>query len=279
MPLPSNFKDLTKIDRRKQWKLLKTKHSKAISAAKLDFDQKFGPALDKFQAQVDKLTKLAATTNLNTNQIQPVLDTLKPLKTIAASYQSKAAALGDPAKKELTALLKAIQSDATSWEALAVALMSQMPAAATNAEAQAATELVHYLDEVRKMAHTYVTRGERAVVAYQTQPGNPRPEAAALASRVVEAARTAGPSAYEAANAAENVSGGTNYPLFKARATAAAPLILRLRKAADTFMAGWDFDAAVMTISGDVDAMAMKGNYEQLKQYCDSALKLIKKLP
>jgi hypothetical protein len=275
----SNFKLLTKTDRRKQWKLLKSKHSKAISAAKLDFDLKLGPALDKYQTQVDKLTKLAATTELHTNQIQPVLLTVKPLKQIVASYRDKVKTLSEPAKKELTALLKAIDADGVAWTELAQALHSQRPTGPTAAQKAAANGVVITLDNLRSIAATIVTRGERARVSYAKAKPNPRPEAAALVSKLVEAARLAGPAAYELANAATQVAAGSNYALFKTQAKAAARLIQGLRKAAEAFHTAWNMDLDVHTVTNDTDALALKGNYDQIISDCDYVLKLIGKLP
>ena len=279
MPLPASFSQLTKNDRRKQWKLLKSKHSKAISQAKLDFDLKLGPALDKYQTQVDKLIKLSAKTELHTNQIQPVLDTFTPLKTIVTSYRSKLTPLSEPAKKELTALLKAIEADGDSWTKLAVALQSQKPTAPTDAQKQAAAGLVITLDSIRSSALTIVTRGERATAMYKGANPQPRPVAAGLASQLVEAARLAGPAAHELANAAEQTAKGSNYELFKTRAKATARLLKRFRDAEQKFYDAWNITLDDHTVSSEADAIALKGNYEQIISDNDYALKLIGKLP
>ena len=279
MPLTPQFKDLTKTDRRKQWKLLKSKHSSAISKAKLDFDLKLGSALDKYQIQVDKLTQLAATTELNSNQIEPVLVTTRPLKTIVDSYHDKVKTLPDPAKKELTGLLAAIDADIHSWGQLAVTLQSATPSGPTNAQKAAAHALQIPLDNIRSMALTVVTRGERAKVSYEKGTPNPRPGAAALAGHMVETARLAGPSAHELANAATQVVAGSNYELLKKRATAVAGLVQRFRDAAHEFRTAWDFNSDVNTISADFDAQALKSNYDQIIEYCDGVLALIHKLP
>ena len=131
------------------------------------------------------------------------------------------------------------------------------------------------------MALMIVTRGERAKVSYEKSTPKPRPAAAALASHMVEAARLAGPSAHEAANAATQVVAGSNYELLKKRATAAAGLIQRFRDAAHEFHTAWnmDLDVDVFTVSSETDAAALNSNYAQIIEYCEGALALIHKLP
>ena len=279
MPINASFKELTKTDRRKQWKDLKTKHSKAIAKAKLDFDLKLGPALDKYQTQVDKLAKLAATVELNSNQIEPVMNTLGPLETIVASYHDKVKTLDEPAKKELTALLTAIDTDGREWKQLAASLWSQMPTAPTDAQKVAARAFNVPTQNIRLMAVTIVTRGERATAFYTNNKPTARTAAAALASNMVAAARLVGPSAHELGDAASQVVAGSNYELFKTRAKAALGLLQRFKAAAEAFHAKWNIALDDMTIASDTDAVALNGNYQQIVADCDHLIGLIAKLP
>ncbi len=280
MPPTSNYRQLMQTDRRKQWKDLKAKHSKAITKAKVNFDLKLGPALDKYQTQVDKLTKLSATTELSSMQVDPVYTASKALKTIVDSYHDKVKLLDEPARKELAALLTAIDNDCLSWEKLAVNTMGTLAKGTTDAQKKAAAGLQIPLDNIRAMSLTLVTRGERAHTFYLEFPQGPRKEAAELTSHVVEAARLAGPAAHELANAAGQVIAGSNYELFKTRAEAASHLVRRLRDAIHAFDAGWAFGATpVMTMAGDTDAMALHGNHNQTVSDCDDVLNKIAHLP
>jgi hypothetical protein len=279
MPSVASVKQLTKVDHRQQWKGLKSKHSKAIAKAKLDFDEKLGPALDKYQTAVDKLLKLSATTELVSNQVQPVLEAELALKKIVASYHDKVKTLEDPAKKEMTAFLAALEAECAGWEHLTMNTMAAPPKGTTDAQKAAARALAAVLDNIRSVSLTIVTRGERAKVMYEKYKPNPRPEAAALTGHLVESARQGGPAAHEVANAASQVVAGSNYELFKTRAKAAAVAIQRLKDAADEFEAGWSFSATPMTMASDTDAAALHGNHTQLVADCDAALDLITKLP
>jgi hypothetical protein len=281
MAAPSNFRQLLKTDRRKQWKLLKDKHAKAITKAKVNFDEKLGPALDKYQTQVDKLTRLSATAELTSTAVDPVFQASRTLKPIVDSYQGKVKLLDDPARKELAALLTAIDNDCISWAKLAVNTMGSVPTGTTDAQKNAARAVDNPLVQVRAMALTLVTRGERAQVAYMKDPPRPRPNAARLAGHVTEAARLAGPAAFETLNAARQVVAGSNYPLFKTRAEAAIHLIQQLRTALNEFEAKWDInlDSAVMTNTSNVDAAALHGNYDQAMQYVNDALTKLARLP
>jgi len=276
----SSFSELTKNDRRKQWKLLKTKHSQAIKAAKLDFDLKLGPALDKYQAEVDKLTKLAAKTNLDTYQVQPVLEKVWALRKIVPSYSAKVKTLADPAKKELAGLLQAIEADGDGWEVLASELRKQAPAEATKEERDAAEALLTPLDHVHKMSLTIIKHAQVVQPIFERGTPNPRPAAAALVSEFIEAARLAGAAAHQAANAGSQVTAGSNYELFKSRAQALTGSVKRLRAVAQAFHDGWDMNADVMTMAPQIiDAVALNSNYEQIIEYCDGTLKRIAALP
>jgi hypothetical protein len=279
MPPLSEFKLLIKNDRRKQWKLLKTKHKAALAKAKLNFDLKFGPALDKHTANVGKLAQLAGKRELRDADIQPVFESASAMQKIVTAYQTKVQALPDPARKELLAFLKAIDADRQGWRELVLSLQSETSPAPTDAQRAAAQALVIPLDNIRSMSLTLVTRGQRATEAYRVNQPAPRPGAAVLVSAVVEAARLAGPAAHELATAADTAAGGKNYKFFKERAKAAVPVITRLRKAAANFDKNWDMNSDVMTISINVDAQAVRQNFLQTAEYCDDVLAKVGKLP
>jgi len=277
MPMPAKFADLTKVDRRKQWKGVKEKHSKTIKAAKLDFDQKLGPALDKYQTQVEKIVALSAKGEINTVQVQPVLEAAQGLEKIVESYTGMVKKLEEPAKKELGGVLAAIEGDIDSWKELAVATSGTPAKGTTDVQKAAAHEVMGILDNIRSMCLTIVTRGPRAKAMYEKEK---RPLGAKLTSQLVEAARLAGSASHELANAAQQVVAGSNYELFKARAKAAGPLIQKALDAENEFMAKWNINLDEHVIAGrDVDASALKGNYDQIKQDFANAVALLNKLP
>jgi hypothetical protein len=214
-------------------------------------------------------------------QVQPVLDTLEPLKKIIPTYRDAVKALEDPARKELTALLAAITDDIQSWEQLAVNTMGTTPQGTTDVQKAAASAVTLTLDSIRSMCLTMITRGPRAKASYENNKPKARPKAAALAGHLVESARLAGSAAHELANAASQVSAGKNYELFKARAKAAEGLFQNARDASQQFHDKWDMnlDASEFTNSADVDAKALKENYDQMVSDLDHALALLRKLP
>jgi hypothetical protein len=107
---------LVKSDRRAQWTALKSKHSKAIAARKIDFSSKLGPALDKYQVPVKAVTKLFIDEKLNLPAVQKVLVAARPLDQIAQHYLDQVKGMGDPAEKELSAFLKGVIADCAGWE-------------------------------------------------------------------------------------------------------------------------------------------------------------------
>lgn len=123
------IKTLAKSDRRRQWAALKSKHAKAIAAKKLDFDAKFGPLLDKYQAAMGVVDKLFARQAGTGKDIEKVVALTRPLRNVAEYYRDKAKGLGDPAEKELVKFLKEIESDCQDWEKALDAIGSQSVAA------------------------------------------------------------------------------------------------------------------------------------------------------
>jgi hypothetical protein len=278
-----SFRQLADNDRRRQWKLLKTKHKTAIAAAKLDLDLKFGTALDKHQARIEKLNTLSKKRELRDADLQPVFESATAMKPTVTAYRAKVKTLPDPAKKELNAFLKSIDEDRQGWEQLVLSLSSNAGVKPTPEQQAAAQPLVVTLDSLRQQCLTLATRGKRATAAFLAAKP-PRPGAAAKASAVTEAARLAGPNAYEVATAADQVLRGSNYELFKKRAQAIAPLLKRLRKATDEFSAAYAIHADsklenITKLATDTDVSAIKGNFEQTISLCDYALDCISKLP
>ena len=137
---------LVKSDRRSQWSVLKSKHSKAISTKKIDFDGKLGPALDKFQVQVKAVDKLFAAEQVSQPAIQKLLTTSRPLRGIADYYLDKVKGLGNPAEKELTAFLKAVNGDCLGWEQVLDMLEETISARVSPAQMAAMKELYGLLD-------------------------------------------------------------------------------------------------------------------------------------
>jgi hypothetical protein len=275
----SSFEQLVKTDRRKQWKGLKEKYKEAIKKSKVDFDQKLGPGLDKYQAQVEKVTSLAGKGRLNTVQVQPVYLAAVALKPIASSYVSLVGKLEEPAKKDMGALLAAIQADILSWEELAKKTAEQ-PASggATEAEKKAVGATMEALQNTRNKCLGLVTRGPGAVAFYA---GAKRAKAGAMASAIVESARSAGSAAHELVNAAEVVRNkGTNYDLFKTRAKAASVLIQKVITAVDAFHAKWENDVEDTTMASEnVGAASLNAAKAQMDVDFVKAVAAIGKLP
>jgi hypothetical protein len=274
----SDFKSLAKNDRRKQWKLLKAKHQAALTAAQVDFDLKFGSALDKHVAEIDKLSKLSAKREVNRKDLKAVLASAEAVNKIALSYHAKVKTLTGPAKKELGAFLKALDADGDAWKALAVSLQGQPAAAVGEAEKNAAARVGINLDNLLALSVQVVRHGERALIVYQSATP-PRPEAAALTSRIVEAARLVGVNVHEVIEASNLASQGSNYALFKQRAIALVPLLTRLRNAMKKFNAQWKKNLPGHTMSSNTDAMGLKGNYVQINATCGYAIDRIAELP
>ncbi len=202
------------------------------------------------------------------------------LRKIVPTYSSKVKTLADPAKKELAGLLQAIEADGEGLEVLASELRKQVPAAATKDERDAAQALLTPLDNVHKISQTVIKHGLVVQPIFARGNPSPRPKAAALVSEFIEAARLAGAAAHQAANAASQVTAGSNFELFKSRAQALTGSLKRLRAVAQAFHDGWDMDADVMTMAPNViSAVALNGNYAQIIEYCDGTLKRIAMLP
>ena len=267
---------LIKTDRRQQWKDLKTRHKAAIAKAKLDFDLKLGPALDKYQVQVDKVENIAKTAELQSYQVQAVMDAAAPLDKIIKSYQDKVKLLEEPARKELSALLKTIDADCALW--LKYVLSSPTSLGATASQKAAAGALCTDLSQIRGFAEITTTRGPRAQARYEAAKPVPNKAAAALASQLVAAARIAGPLAHKLTDQCGGAAEGKNYPLFKAQAEAAGLAIKRFQKASAAFHDAWgDADHGV-TWTSDVDASALQNLHKSMNGLLTRLLSNIGKL-
>ena len=116
MPYLPEVGKLLKSDRRREWRALKSKHSKAIAASKLNFEAKFGPRLDEYQAVIDGVAKLFAKEQVKSAAIQKVVKAAGPVHNIAETYRDQVKTkVAEPARKELSAFLDAIVHDAESW--------------------------------------------------------------------------------------------------------------------------------------------------------------------
>jgi hypothetical protein len=209
------------------------------------------------------------------------MDAVTPLTKITASYHDKVKALDDPAKKELAALLTAVEADGRSWGQLAVSLMGSPSKGPTPAQKSAVSAMVTPLDNLRSQTLSLATRGERAQATYKNNKPKTRTAAAALAGNVVAAAKLAGPGAHELANLSAQVSAGSNYELFKTRAHALLVQVQSLRQAIQAFEDKWDMnlEADQFTITADVDAASLHGSYHQTIELCDAVIKGIAQLP
>lgn len=264
------LKLLVKADRRKQWKLLKTKHAKVIKEKVVEFDSGFGKALDTYQAQVDKLAKLAARSEVKTAaQVRPVVAAAEPLLTIAFKYQTQVKAkLPDPAKKELSSFLSSVLTDAKGWKSLSDALASNAKDYSYGeGVAGIIAQLMEYLEEPVKVI---VERAGRAAEHYGDRSVERNTKFASLASKLYEAGRLFSPARLELQGLAVKASKGTNYKLFKTRAEAVGKLADRLHKASLAYKQAWDQQAPDDSASGDGPALyknhaELDRHYEILK--------------
>jgi hypothetical protein len=116
MPYPAQLGKLVKSDRRKEWRALKSTHSKAIAASKVNFDAKLGPRLDDYQTAVDAVAKAFAKDSVNRVGIQKVVKVAGPVRNVAESYLEQVKTkVPEPARKELTAFLEAVMRDSADW--------------------------------------------------------------------------------------------------------------------------------------------------------------------
>lgn len=103
--------------RHNEWSALKKKHADAIKKSKLNFDADLGARIDAFENLIAKVAKADFGNTATLQDLEKVSSAGLNARAIAVSYKSKVAALADPAKKELTAFLSAITTDADLWAA------------------------------------------------------------------------------------------------------------------------------------------------------------------
>lgn len=115
MAYPSALGKLVKSDRRREWKALKSKHSAAISASRINFDANLGPRLDKYQTVVDAVAKVFAKNALSEAAISKATELAGPVSQIADSYLDRVKTLPNPARKDLTEFLQALKDDYRNW--------------------------------------------------------------------------------------------------------------------------------------------------------------------
>jgi hypothetical protein len=103
--------------RHKEWSVLKKKHADAIKKSKLNFDADLGSRIDAFENLIAKVAKADYGNTATLQDLDKVSSAGLNARAIAVSYKTRVAALADPAKKELTAFLSAIATDADLWAA------------------------------------------------------------------------------------------------------------------------------------------------------------------
>jgi hypothetical protein len=272
-----SLKALFKIDRRQQWKTLKTKYKAEISRAKIDLDLKLGPGLDKYQVEVNKVAKLAASRNLTNGDILPITRVTSPLFGIVDRYQTRVKALTGPAGKELGAMLTALQAEFTGWDDLAKSLPSVAPKTSTPAQTQAVKPVVTTLMSVRGMVQNVENRAPRAA-AFFKQAG--APAAAKLAVDLLSKARAAGPDVLNlrAIGIKAEVVDGTNYALFKTRAQTVVTLLEDFSQAAQAYIDGFPKTVSTGPVK-DTDALALKSTAVNVIHHCQVTREKIAELP
>jgi len=122
MPInwPNKYSKTT--NRHNEWAALKKKHAIAIKASKVDFDAGLGGAVDKFENMIKKVAAAGYGATATNADLEKVTQAGLSAAKVARDYKSKAAALKDPAKKELTAFLAEIEADAKLWDEATLAL-------------------------------------------------------------------------------------------------------------------------------------------------------------
>lgn len=116
--------DLTKItdayitSLRTKWKETKTKHDAVLKAKKITFSKDLGPMLDKRLGYYQSIRKYKTGDSLLLvkSQLNTIKSNGKDIKAAAESYQTKIKGLGDPAEKELRAILTTIINDAGKFD-------------------------------------------------------------------------------------------------------------------------------------------------------------------
>lgn len=265
------LKALLKIDRRAQWKALKAKHKAEIGRAKLDLDLKLGPGLDKYQTQVDKVAKLAATADLTNGDVLPVMRVTTPLFPIVERYQAQVKKLNGPAAKELGAMLTALEAEFQGWDKLASLLPSVRPQAATPAQKAAAKSLVNVLDHVYGQFKNVESRAPRSAIAFKKEGAA---DVASAADDLLRTGRAVGPDLLVLAREAGQAAKGTNYPLLKTRAQTVASLMESFSEAAQAYLT-----AVTGRRLTDVDTKALKFYSEDVIRLCGLAREKIAALP
>lgn len=226
---------------------------------------------------MDKIESIVKTAELQSYQVQPVMDAAAPLDKIIKSYQEKVKLLDEPAKKELTTLLKSIDADCSQW--LKFVLSSPSGLGATAAQKAAADKLCTDLSLIRGFAEIAVKRGGRAEARYAAAKPTPNKAAATLTGQLVTSARIAGPLAHTLTDQCGDAAGGKNYPLFKSQAAVAAVAIKRFHKASAAFHAAWGDDDHGVTWTDDSDAKALQNMHVSMNEMLTRVLSNIAKLP
>lgn len=110
------LKRLVTADSHRHWSALKSRHSRTLADHRIDFDAKFGPLLDKVQAQTVIVDRLFARDAVTRDVVEKVVKTTRPLRLVAVYYRDKIKGLGNPAEDDLATFLRSVESDCEDWE-------------------------------------------------------------------------------------------------------------------------------------------------------------------
>jgi len=125
MPIKWPIKYSKTTSRHNEWSTLKKKHAAAIKASKVDFDAGLGGAVDKFENMIKKVAAAGYGATATNADLEKVTQAGLSAAKVARDYKSRAGALKDPAKKELTAFLAEIEADAKLWDDATLAMPAQ----------------------------------------------------------------------------------------------------------------------------------------------------------
>jgi len=268
---------LVQVDHRRHWKDLKTKHAVAIKAAGLNFEQKLGPSLDKYETQIEALKRSANKGELTNAQIGPIKLLAAPLGRIAEGYVEQVKKLPDPAKKELLGLLTAIEADCKGWEHLV------LPAAAaemTEAQKEATKIITHQLAKLGDTWANNILKRLPSTLGYYEANTVKYPHAPAIINDLLQKGRATAPQARELSKMGALAEQGQNYPLFKSRAKAMLVGLKAYHDAAKEYHDAYAKSAQNGGIKTDkfIDSHALFGYCGDTIDYCNDIIEAINKL-
>jgi len=142
MPASSIFKSKPKTDRRLQWKALKAKHAKTLTAKKIKVEIGLGKALDKYQKQVNALVKLDAS-QVNQAAFGPVVASAAEVTRLATNLQPVVKGL-----TEFTVFLTGLKQDC-GWWAKAAQQIEQQPGYMDRFDTERLTEAINGVNQLK----------------------------------------------------------------------------------------------------------------------------------